>query len=87
MQARHLKLPAIALTIFAFGGCATSHEVKTESEVKPIHIITEHRVEPIHITVDINVDRKLDDFFGDIDKKSDLIEYEDPAHQNEQPTP
>ena len=29
-------------------------------------------VKPIHITVDVNVkvDRALDDFFGDLDKKS-----------------
>jgi len=32
-------------------------------------------VKPIHITVDVNVkvDRALDDFFGDIDKKSTTI--------------
>jgi len=32
-------------------------------------------VKPIHITVDVNVkvDRALDDFFGDIDKKSATI--------------
>ncbi len=79
------RLLISATLAIGLSACSTSHEVKTESEVKPIHIITEHRVEPIHITVDINVDRKLDDFFGDLDKQSDLIEYEDPAHQNEQP--
>lgn len=32
-------------------------------------------VKPIHITVDVNVkvDRALDDFFGDLDKKSSTI--------------
>ena len=32
-------------------------------------------VKPIHITVDVNVkvDKALDDFFGDIDKKSTTI--------------
>lgn len=32
-------------------------------------------VKPIHITVDVNVkvDRALDDFFGDLDKKSATI--------------
>lgn len=32
-------------------------------------------VRPIHITVDVNVkvDRALDDFFGDLDKKSSTI--------------
>lgn len=30
------------------------------------------KVQPIHVTVDVNVkvDRALDDFFGDLDKKS-----------------
>lgn len=39
----------------------TRHEV----EIKPVEI------KPIHITIDINVkvDRALDDFFGDLDKK------------------
>lgn len=33
-------------------------------------------VKPIHITVDVNVkvDRALDDFFGDLDRKSTTIE-------------
>ena len=33
-------------------------------------------VKPIHITVDVNVkvERALDDFFGDLDKKSATIE-------------
>jgi hypothetical protein len=33
-------------------------------------------VKPIHITVDVNVkvERALDDFFGDLDKKSTTIE-------------
>lgn len=33
-------------------------------------------VNPIHITVDVNVkvERALDDFFGDLDKKSTTIE-------------
>jgi len=45
-----------------WGGCVT---VKT----------TPIEVKPIHITVDVNVkvDRALDDFFGDIDKKSTTI--------------
>jgi hypothetical protein len=47
------------ITLFS-SGC-THHEV----EVKPVEI------KPIHITIDINVkvDRALDDFFGDLDKK------------------
>jgi len=33
-------------------------------------------VKPIHVTVDVNVkvDKALDDFFGDLDKKSTTIE-------------
>lgn len=56
---RHLFLPAILLFL---GGCLN---VKTE----PIE------VKPIHITVDVNVrvERALDDFFGDLDKKSATI--------------
>lgn len=38
-------------------------------------------VKPIHITVDVNVkvDRALDDFFGDLDKKSSTIATPTPA--------
>ena len=52
-------LPAAAL---ALAGCATV-------TVAPIE------VKPIHITVDVNVkvDRALDDFFGDLDKKSTTL--------------
>lgn len=47
------------LTVFSVA--CTRHEV----EVKPVEI------KPIHITIDVNVkvDRALDDFFGDLDKK------------------
>lgn len=52
----------VPLLASAFGGCLS---VKTE----PIE------VKPIHITVDVNVkvDRALDDFFGDLDRKSSTI--------------
>lgn len=52
-------LPLLALN---FGGCLS---VKTE----PIE------VKPIHVTVDVNVkvDRALDDFFSDLDKKSSTL--------------
>ncbi|WP_368506811.1 YnbE family lipoprotein [Victivallis sp. Marseille-Q1083] len=50
------------------GGCWSSHQIQTQSEVdvKPIEI------KPIHITLDINikVDRALDDFFGDLDEEA-----------------
>ena len=50
------------LPLLLLGGCLN---VKTE----PIE------VKPIHITVDVNVkvDRALDDFFGDLDKKSSTL--------------
>ncbi len=59
-----MKLP-LCLTLLAplvLSGCLN---VKTA----PIE------VKPIHITVDVNVkiDRALDDFFGDLDKKSTTI--------------
>ena len=64
---RRLFLSA-ALLPFMFGGCLN---VKTA----PIEVM------PIHITVDVNVkvERALDDFFGDLDKKSATIETPKPA--------
>ena len=39
-----------------------------------ISVKTQHEVKPIHITMDVNlnvrVDKALNDFFGDLDKKS-----------------
>jgi hypothetical protein len=51
----------LLLTGFLTPSACTRHEV----EIKPVEI------KPIHITIDINVkvDRALDDFFGDLDKK------------------
>ncbi len=51
-----------SLLPLALGGCIS---VKTE----PIE------VKPIHITIDVNVkvDKALDDFFGDLDKKSATV--------------
>ena len=55
-------LLAVSFVPLLLAGCLN---VKTE----PIE------VKPIHITVDVNVkvDRALDDFFGDLDKKSATI--------------
>ncbi len=52
----------LALASLMLGACLS---VKTE----PIE------VKPIHITVDVNVkvDKALDDFFGDLDKKSTTL--------------
>ena len=54
--------PLLAAMLLVFAGCATV-------KVEPIE------VKPIHITVDVNVkmEKALDDFFGDLDKKSATI--------------
>lgn len=59
---KRAALLPLALLALNFSGCLS---VKTE----PIE------VKPIHITVDVNVkvDKALDDFFGDLDKKSSTI--------------
>jgi hypothetical protein len=59
-------LPWLAFAL-ALAGCV---HVKTD----PIE------VKPIHITVDVNVkvDKALDDFFGDLDKKSTTIKPNSP---------
>lgn len=58
---RRLILP-FALLALNSGGCLS---VKTA----PIE------VKPIHVTVDVNVkvDKALDDFFGDLDRKSSTL--------------
>ena len=58
-------LPVSCLLLVAAAGCL---HVKTD----PIE------VKPIHITVDVNVkvEKALDDFFGDLDKKSSTIQTE-----------
>ena len=67
MNRRLLHLAPVALPLL-FGGCNIN--VKTE----PIE------VKPIHITVDVNVkvEKALDDFFGDLDKKSTTLEAPKP---------
>lgn len=59
---KRILLAIAAVLPLLFTGCIS---VKTE----PIE------VKPIHITVDVNVkiDKALDDFFGDLDKKSTTI--------------
>lgn len=51
-------------TLFAFAGAGLTGCVYTTVEVKPIHI-----------TVDVNVrvEKALDDFFGDLDRKSTTL--------------
>jgi hypothetical protein len=64
---RRLFLSVLFLPLL-LGGCLN---VKTA----PIE------VKPIHITVDVNVkvERALEDFFGDLDKKSSTIETPKPS--------
>ena len=49
----------VSLTV-ALGGCLS---VKTEHEVKPIHITMD-------VNLNVKVEKALEDFFGDIDKKA-----------------
>ncbi|MFP4157972.1 MAG: hypothetical protein ACLFU4_10175 [Opitutales bacterium] len=58
------------LSLILCGCIQTEHRVETH-----------HTIEPIHITVDVNlkVDRELNDFFGDLDEDSELIEAEETA--------
>jgi hypothetical protein len=51
------RLPLLSCTALVLAGC--------------INV----KLEPIHVTLDVNVkvDKALDDFFGDIDKKSATI--------------
>lgn len=65
------SLIALSFVSLALCGC-----IQTEHRVE-----THHTIEPIHITVDVNlkVDRELNDFFGELDQESKLIEYEEPA--------
>lgn len=67
---RHV-LPVFSIMLLMLSGC-----IQTEHRVE-----THHTIEPIHITVDVNlkVDRELNEFFGDLDGTSELIDYEEPA--------
>ena len=60
---RPLLLSCTAAVLLGSSGCL---HVRTD----PIE------VKPIHITVDVNVkvEKELDDFFGDLDRKSSTIE-------------
>lgn len=75
LMTQHFQIVPWVIGSALFVGCATQHEVKTESEIKPVYIKTEHEIKPIHITIDVNlkIDRELDDFFGDLDEQSPLL--------------
>ena len=65
-----IGLALLALLVILLQGCFhSSHEV----EVKPVEI------KPVHITIDVNVkvEKQLDDFFGDLDKKAEKISAQD----------
>jgi hypothetical protein len=67
-----MKRSALLLSLIplALGGCMS---IKTEPiEVKPIHIT-------VDVNVNVKVDKALDDFFGDLDKKSSTIVAPSPA--------
>ena len=59
---KHCLLAGAAAGILAMAGCQSSHTVKIE----PVEI------KPIHITMDINikVDREVDAFFNEVEKKA-----------------
>lgn len=59
MNAIRIGAVALALAGICAGGCWTHHEIKTQSEIKPVHIT---------IDVNVKVDKALDDYFGDLDK-------------------
>lgn len=64
---RYIFITTSALALCAVG-CTTHHTVETH-----------HKIDPIHITVDVNlkVERELNNFFGDLDQESSLIEYQE----------
>lgn len=53
--------------LFASGCLKTTHEVRTQHEIKPIHIA---------VDVNLRVDRELNDFFGDLDRESSLVQFD-----------
>jgi len=63
MQKHHLLLFILALILMS---CTHKIESNNQVELAPVEI------KPIHITLDINikvqVDKELDDFFGDLDQ-------------------
>jgi hypothetical protein len=73
---RLLKVLTAGAAAALLGGCfSSSHKLDSTHEIKPVEI------KPIHITIDVNVkvDKALDDFFGDLDKKAGTIEQKSPA--------
>lgn len=71
---RSLILPFTSILLVLSGCIQTEHKVETH-----------HKIDPIHITVDVNlkVERELDDFFGDLDEESSLIDYKEPENPDQ----
>lgn len=67
MKKHRIYWLAATMAVLLLSGC-TKHVVETKSQVEVAPV----EIKPIHITIDINikVDRALDDFFGDLDKKA-----------------
>jgi hypothetical protein len=61
----------LAVVGFLMTVSCTKHLIETKSDVAVAPI----EVKPIHITIDINVrvEKALDDFFGDLDKKAEEL--------------
>ena len=61
-----LSIVSIVFLAVLLQGCLYT---KSEIDVKPVEI------KPMHITIDVNVkvEKQLDDFFGDLDKKAEKI--------------
>lgn len=55
-----IALFLLAATALASSGCLS---VKTQHEVKPIHITMD-------VNLNVKVEKALEDFFGDLDKKA-----------------
>lgn len=76
------RFAPIALIAFV-AACQTEHQVETEStvDVKPIRVETVHEVKPIYVQVDVNVrvERELEDFFGDLDQSSSVLNPDTPS--------
>lgn len=71
-----LLIASIVCLTASLPGCLYT---KSEVDVKPIEI------KPMHITIDVNVkvEKQLDDFFGDLDKKAETLSAKDKKAQED----
>lgn len=70
MRSERARLVGIAGGVAAAAGLLAAGCVQVPSK---------YEVEPIYVQVDVNlrVERELDDFFGEIDKQAETLEYEE----------